>query len=172
MGKLITSDGMPLEVRIRLSKAAQRLASTANPDTIIHINAETWFTLDDLRQVWSSLSPDERAWVRQDELKESTARAAEPSILDGDGRQNLYPPDDASGFQPMPIRRSAARQVAAAFLSRGQTTHSALGHTVWIVETICKELGIPYDICEVQATPEATTQPPMGYVVRRLDRLV
>ena len=67
------------------------------------------------------------------------------SILEGDGRQIIYPPTTALG-RPSALRRYSARHIIKHFNDVGHSFHTRAATTLWVLVAYCEEKNINFRI--------------------------
>lgn len=86
------------------------------------------------------------------------------SRFDGDGRARLsaLPRHVTEGTHPLRISRAAARRICAEFADRGESYHSHMGGTMWVVREHCESECLQC-LIEVHRAGGRVT----GYTLRR-----
>lgn len=82
-------------------------------------------------------------------------------LLDGDGRRLVHPYPGMLGVMSKPLRRSQCRALIAMFERDGQSVHSSMGSTLWVILEHCASQRIPYRL---------TARPRVGFLVEKLPK--
>lgn len=64
----------------------------------------------------------------------------------GDGRKLQHPPENAVGKFPHPVRLWAAKMIASSFMENGESFHSNMGTTVWVIVDYCTANKLKFDL--------------------------
>jgi hypothetical protein len=83
---------------------------------------------------------------REEEVKPAWPNV--PSFLEGDGREKIEPEEInvVKGTRPMAVTRHMAVDIVSHFERSGNSTHSIMGSTMWVIVKYCRERSIPYSI--------------------------
>jgi hypothetical protein len=93
------------------------------------------------------------------------------SFLVGDGREMLAPPSEGSAAaghksaRPIAVRRGTARRLVELFETRGMSSHSSAGSTIWVILRRCTEKGTAVSVTAHKAQSHIT-----GFTVKRESR--
>lgn len=66
--------------------------------------------------------------------------------FDGDGRMKVEPINPPPDTRPIAVRKGTARMAIDAFLRTGNSTHSAMGMTLWVILAYCDHHQLAYTV--------------------------